>query len=104
MLGLLFSKYIYINIKDSKKKIDVFRFSDYSGFCFGKFHCVTRCNRSNKVCHTSVYFRLVKIKEWVDTNDPGALVILMSCAVELKMFEMEPEEQETYLKENKIAR
>lgn len=46
---------------------------------------------------------LVKIKEWVDTNDPGAIVILMSCAVELKLFEMEPEDKETYLKENKIT-
>ncbi|XP_076089480.1 obg-like ATPase 1 [Mytilus galloprovincialis] len=42
---------------------------------------------------------LVKIKEWIDANDPGAIVILMSCAIELKLFDMEPDEKEAYFKE-----
>lgn len=44
--------------------------------------------------------RLAKIKEWVDTNDPGALLIPLSCALELKLSEMQSdEEREAYLKE-----
>ena len=49
-------------------------------------------------------YRLAKIKEWIDTNDPGSIVILMSCAVELQLFEMEPGERENYLKERNITR
>lgn len=45
---------------------------------------------------------LVKIKEWIDANDPGAMVILMSCAIELKLLDMTPEEQTAYLTETKI--
>lgn len=47
---------------------------------------------------------LVKIKEWIDANDAGAILIPFSGALELKlMTEMTPEEGETYLKENKIT-
>ncbi|XP_025107448.1 obg-like ATPase 1 [Pomacea canaliculata] len=43
---------------------------------------------------------LAKIKEWVDANDPGALLIPLSCALELKLSEMQSdEEREAYLKE-----
>lgn len=49
--------------------------------------------------------RLVKIKEWIDKNDPGAMVILLSCAVELKLLDLaEEEEQKKYLEENKTTR
>lgn len=43
---------------------------------------------------------LAKIKAWVDTHDAGALVIPFSCGLELKLFEMDPEEKEKYMKEN----
>ncbi|KAB7500692.1 Obg-like ATPase 1 [Armadillidium nasatum] len=43
---------------------------------------------------------LVKIKEWVDANDPGAIIIPFSGALELKLFDMNPEDREKYLKEN----
>ncbi|XP_076460145.1 obg-like ATPase 1 [Babylonia areolata] len=43
---------------------------------------------------------LVKIKEWVDANDPGALVIPLSCALELTLATMDSdEERDNYLKE-----
>ncbi|KAK7507440.1 hypothetical protein BaRGS_00001375 [Batillaria attramentaria] len=43
---------------------------------------------------------LVKIKEWVDSNDPGALIIPFSCALELALVDMQTdEEREAYLKE-----
>lgn len=42
---------------------------------------------------------LGKIKEWIDANDPGAIVILMSCAIELHLFDMEPAEKEAYFKD-----
>jgi len=43
---------------------------------------------------------LVKIKEWIDTNDPGAMIIPFSGAFELKIIDMEPEAQQAYIKEN----
>lgn len=49
--------------------------------------------------------RLVKIKEWIDKNDFGVMVILLSCVVELKFLDLvEEEEQKKYLEENKIIR
>lgn len=43
---------------------------------------------------------LVRIKEWVDANDPGALVIPLSCALELKLADMATDEEKgEYLKE-----
>jgi len=46
---------------------------------------------------------LVKIKEFIDATDPGALLIPFSGAYELKLFDMTDEEKETYTKENKCA-
>ncbi|XP_070587877.1 obg-like ATPase 1 isoform X2 [Erythrolamprus reginae] len=43
---------------------------------------------------------LIKIKEWVDKQDPGALVIPFSGALELKLQEMSAEEKQKYLEEN----
>ncbi|XP_034990988.1 obg-like ATPase 1 isoform X1 [Zootoca vivipara] len=43
---------------------------------------------------------LIKIKEWVDKHDPGALVIPFSGALELKLQEMSAEEKQKYLEEN----
>ncbi|XP_069984666.1 obg-like ATPase 1 [Penaeus vannamei] len=47
---------------------------------------------------------LVKIKEWIDANDPGAICIPFSGVFELKLAEMEPEERANYLKENNLTR
>ncbi|RLW04879.1 hypothetical protein DV515_00005439 [Chloebia gouldiae] len=44
--------------------------------------------------------RLIKIKEWVDKHDPGALVIPFSGALELKLQDMSAEEKQKYLEEN----
>lgn len=46
---------------------------------------------------------LVKIKEWIDANDPGAICIPFSGVFELKLAEMEPEERANYLKENNLT-
>ncbi|XP_062597612.1 obg-like ATPase 1 [Saccostrea cucullata] len=46
---------------------------------------------------------LVKIKEWIDKNDPGAMVILMSCAVELALLDMSDEEKQKYQEEKKVT-
>lgn len=44
---------------------------------------------------------LVKIKEWIDTSDPGAMVILFSCQLEMNLQDMQSdEEREKYLKEH----
>lgn len=37
--------------------------------------------------------RLVKIKEWIDKNDFGVMVILLSCVVELKFLDLVEEEE-----------
>jgi obg-like ATPase 1 len=42
---------------------------------------------------------LPKIKEWIDKNDEGGVLIPFSGSLELKLVEMEPEEREAYLKE-----
>jgi len=42
---------------------------------------------------------LLKIKEYVDANDPGALIVPFSGAFELKLIDMEPEERKAYIKE-----
>ncbi|CAH3134222.1 unnamed protein product [Pocillopora meandrina] len=42
---------------------------------------------------------LAKIKEWVDNNDSGAVIIPLSGALEYKLIELGPEEGEKYLKE-----
>ncbi|XP_032821592.1 obg-like ATPase 1 [Petromyzon marinus] len=46
---------------------------------------------------------LIKIKEWVDKNDPGAVLIPFSGALELKLQEMTDEEKEKYLTEVKTT-
>jgi len=46
---------------------------------------------------------LGKIKEWIDTNDTGAMLIPFSGALELKLADMEPEAREQYLKDNGTA-
>ncbi|XP_069876821.1 obg-like ATPase 1 isoform X2 [Dipodomys merriami] len=43
---------------------------------------------------------LIKIKEWVDKYDPGALVIPFSGALELKLQELSAEERQKYLEAN----
>uniref|UniRef100_G1QFS3 Obg like ATPase 1 n=1 Tax=Myotis lucifugus TaxID=59463 RepID=G1QFS3_MYOLU len=43
---------------------------------------------------------LIKIKEWVDKSDPGALVIPFSGALELKLQELSAEERQQYLEAN----
>ncbi|KAJ7354822.1 Obg-like ATPase [Desmophyllum pertusum] len=42
---------------------------------------------------------LLKIKEWVDANDKGAVIIPLSGALETKLLDLGPEEGEKYLKE-----
>lgn len=49
-------------------------------------------------------YRLVKIKEWVDAHDPGAMVIPVSGAIESKLLDMEEEERNKYCEEQKTQR
>lgn len=44
---------------------------------------------------------LVKLKDWVDKNDPGAIMIPFSGAIENNLLEMSPEERTQFLDENK---
>uniref|UniRef100_A0A665WXY8 Obg-like ATPase 1 n=1 Tax=Echeneis naucrates TaxID=173247 RepID=A0A665WXY8_ECHNA len=44
---------------------------------------------------------LVKIKEWVDSNDPGALVIPFSGSLESQLQDMSEEERQKYCTEHK---
>lgn len=47
---------------------------------------------------------LIKIKEWVDKNDPGALIIPFCGTFEHKLVEMEDDaEREAYLKEHNVT-
>ncbi|XP_014791343.1 obg-like ATPase 1 [Octopus bimaculoides] len=42
---------------------------------------------------------LPKLKAWIDSHDSGALLIPFSCALEMKLLDMDDEEKEKYLKE-----
>lgn len=42
---------------------------------------------------------LPKIKEWIDANDEGGVLIPFSGAFELKIIDMSPEDREAYMKE-----
>merc|ERR1712157_711668 len=44
---------------------------------------------------------LLKIKQWIDENDPGAQLILFSGVFEQKAFDMEPEDFKKYCEEQK---
>lgn len=46
---------------------------------------------------------LPKIKEWVDKNDPGAMIIPFSGVLENKLSEMDEAERKAFLDENKIT-
>lgn len=46
----------------------------------------------------------MKIKEWVDAHDPGAMVIPVSGAIESKLLDMEEEERNKYCEEQKTQR
>jgi obg-like ATPase 1 len=47
---------------------------------------------------------LIKIKEWVDKNDPGAVIIPFSGTFESKLLEMNDGERKLYLEEVKARR
>ncbi len=51
-----------------------------------------------------IVVRLIKIKEWVDKNDPGAGIIPFSGIFENKLADMPDDEREAYLKEHKTTR
>jgi obg-like ATPase 1 len=44
---------------------------------------------------------LPKIKEFVDANDPGAMIIPFSGAFELKLTELDEEAKKAYIDETK---
>ncbi|XP_017768851.1 PREDICTED: obg-like ATPase 1 [Nicrophorus vespilloides] len=46
---------------------------------------------------------LIKIKEWIDKNDPGSVLIPFSGAFEFKLLEMEEDERKKYLEETKTT-
>ncbi|XP_066940826.1 obg-like ATPase 1 isoform X1 [Macrobrachium rosenbergii] len=45
---------------------------------------------------------LMKIKEWIDTNDPGAMLIPFSGVLEAALFDMDGEAKEAFLKEKGV--
>ena len=51
-----------------------------------------------------ILLRLIKIKEWVDKNDPGAVIIPFSGVFENRLLEMSDEERKLYLEEVKATR
>lgn len=48
--------------------------------------------------------RLIKIKEWVDKNDAGAVLIPFSGIVENKLLDMDEAERSKYFEEHKVTR
>lgn len=58
-----------------------------------------------QVIFVSFLNRLIKIKEWVDKNDPGATIIPFSGAFEQKLLEIEdPVLRKKFLEEQNVTR
>lgn len=47
-------------------------------------------------------FRLIKIKEWINVNDPGAQLIPFSGALEHRLMDLPADEKQRFLDENKL--
>ncbi|XP_068236242.1 obg-like ATPase 1 [Palaemon carinicauda] len=45
---------------------------------------------------------LMKIKEWIDTNDPGAILIPFSGVLESSLIDLDPEAKKEFLKEKGV--
>lgn len=58
--------------------------------------------RRDHLIHTC--YRLPKIKEWVDAHDPGSVIIPFSGCLEAKIFDLETEAKEAYLRETGTTR
>jgi len=61
------------------------------------------CNMSAKHYVGRKSKGVVPVKQWIDKNDPGALMIPYSAKFEQTIYEMEEAEREAYLKEKKTA-
>jgi obg-like ATPase 1 len=48
-----------------------------------------------------LYYRLPKLKEWIDANDPGAMMIPFSGAFEGKIADMDVDARKAFCEENK---
>lgn len=48
--------------------------------------------------------RLLKIKEWIDTHDPGSTIIPFSGELELKLLDLGDDERDAYCREHGINR
>ncbi|CAG2161695.1 unnamed protein product [Oppiella nova] len=53
------------------------------------------------ICASIASIRLIKMKQWIDTNDSGAAVILFSGILENNLVSMSPEDRQRFLDENK---
>jgi obg-like ATPase 1 len=50
-----------------------------------------------------VFYRLKGIKEWIDANDPNAIVIPFSGALEQKLVDMPEDEAAKYCTDNNVG-
>jgi len=46
----------------------------------------------------------MKIKEWVDANDPGSTILPFSGSLEEKLIDMSDDDRAAYLKEHNTTR
>lgn len=51
-----------------------------------------------------ICLRLIKIKEWVDKNDPGSTIVPFSGIFENKLIDMDPPLRAKFLEENACTR
>lgn len=62
------------------------------------------CNHFHEFVISFAINRLIKIKEWVDKNDPGAVLIPFSGVFENKILDMDEAERAKYFEEHKVTR
>ncbi|XP_026461689.1 obg-like ATPase 1 [Ctenocephalides felis] len=94
---------------DEKKHI---RFADWSAndieilnkhlFLTSK-PCIYLVNLSEKDYIRKKNKWLIKIKDWVDKNDPGSIIIPFSGVLEYKLMEMEEPERKKYMEDNNCS-
>jgi hypothetical protein len=66
-----------------------------------KFGTTLNLGTANTILQFYFYFRLPKIKEYVDSHDPGATIIPFSGAFESKLIDLDDDGKKAYMEETK---
>ena len=97
------SCYIFENILKAAKRLQLSLGGSSSSISKKKNHWFFSVLLTQQITILFI-FRLPKIKEFVDKNDPGAMIIPFSGAFEAKFLEMDEEARKAFCEETKCTR